>query len=64
MFFTAILALGLRTLLSRGNKRFDLKYGTVEAQIPAAGVRVEEEERRQEQAVAVEDEGPAYRYVL
>jgi hypothetical protein len=66
MFFTALLALGLRTLLSQGNKKLDRKYGTVKAQVPAIGAARIEQEKREGEGIAagVENEGPAYRYVL
>ncbi|KAH0539066.1 hypothetical protein FGG08_004364 [Glutinoglossum americanum] len=65
MFFTAFLALGLRTLLSQGNRKFDRKYGTVEAQASSAeAARTEEKGEIEWAMIGVEDGGPAYRYVL
>jgi len=70
MFFVAVLALALRTLLWWENKQLDKKFGLVSEQ----GVRAETEKamRETEQhkddggdaAVGLENYGPMFRYVL
>ncbi|KAK5124459.1 hypothetical protein LTR85_001676 [Meristemomyces frigidus] len=63
LFFTTLLALGLRTLLVWENRKLDRKYGTLKeqrAQAAAAGgdgAKVQAEE-------GLENYGPMYRYVL
>lgn len=67
MFFTTLLALGLRTLLAWENRKLDKKYGTVEEQRRRAATAVEEGGKGQAEAEAaqgVENYGPMYRYVL
>lgn len=59
MFFTTLLALAFRTLLSWENRKLDKKYGTLEEQRARARVEGEEIQTR-----AVENEGPTFRYVL
>ncbi|KAF2134530.1 pantothenate transporter liz1 [Dothidotthia symphoricarpi CBS 119687] len=62
MFLFCILALGLRTVLVWENKKLDRKYGTVAQQkiaMQEAAVRGEGKG-----AVAVENYGPLFRYVL
>ena len=51
MFFTTLLALGLRTLLIWRNRKLDREFGH----------RLASEDKR---AVAVENYGPNFRYVL
>jgi hypothetical protein len=59
LFFNALLALGLRTLLVWENKKLDKQYGTREEVLAARG-RVENKESIE----AEENYGPAFRYVL
>ncbi|KAE9994442.1 hypothetical protein EG327_010068 [Venturia inaequalis] len=63
MFFTTLLAFGLRTLLWWGNKMLDKQYGTIEDQKARAAV-AEQRGEKAENMTAVEDYGPMYRYVL
>lgn len=51
MFFTTLMALLLRTLLARENKKLDEKYGPVS-------------EADQEESAGLENFGPKFRYVL
>lgn len=73
MFFTAVLALGLRTLLVRENRKLDVQYGTLEQQRSRAAVGggggqvvdgVVTGQEKVEAAAGVENYGPLYRYVL
>ncbi|KAK7935950.1 pantothenate transporter liz1 [Apiospora marii] len=74
MFFTALLALALRLLLMRENRRLDRRYGTLEEQrarggAVTAGAKSSEEEGVVEEgegggAAAVENYGPMFRYIL
>jgi hypothetical protein len=65
LFFTALLALALRTLLVWENGKLDREYGTVEDQQRA----VDEKKRtsavsgKEGMAVGVENYGPLFRYV-
>ncbi|KAJ9241795.1 MFS transporter [Paecilomyces variotii] len=59
MFFTAFLALLLRTLLVWENKKLDRTYGTREERAARAG-----EDDKDAQNYAEANYGPAYRYVL
>ncbi|TID22405.1 MFS general substrate transporter [Venturia nashicola] len=63
MFFTTLLALGLRTLLWWENKKLNKQYGTVEDQKARAAV-AELRGERADNMIAVENYGPMYRYVL
>lgn len=63
MFFTTLLAFGLRTLLWWENKKLDRKYGTIEEQKARAAV-AEARGGEVESVTAVENYGPMYRYVL
>ncbi|KAL1310975.1 hypothetical protein AAFC00_001195 [Neodothiora populina] len=70
MFFTTFLAITLRTLLARENRKLDREYGTVaeqeardEAAIAAAGAAGDKNAVIQA-ASGVENYGPRYRYVL
>ena len=65
MFFTTFLAFGLRLLLSWENKKFDKKYGTLAEQDSRArsGER-DADEKIVTTAVAEENYGPRYRYIL
>lgn len=58
-FFTACLALGLRLLLVRENKKLDAKYG-FHAEIWVSGTEMS----AGESAVAEENYGPSFRYML
>ena len=55
MFFSAVLALALRVLLVFENRKLDRKYGRKS---------IEEREKGKDAAIAVEDYGPNFRYVL
>lgn len=62
MFLFCILAMLLRTLLARENKRLDEKYGTVAQQrLAMQDARARGEEQRE---VGIENYGPLFRYVL
>ncbi|KAK8065222.1 pantothenate transporter liz1 [Apiospora hydei] len=66
MFFTALLALALRTLLRRENRALDRRYGTLDEQraraATAAAAQSSPEETEEE--AAVENYGPMFRYIL
>ena len=63
LFFTTLLALGLRTLLAWENKKLDREHGTLEQQMArAAEVGTSDEKASVQQGV--ENYGPMYRYVL
>ncbi|RMY75691.1 hypothetical protein D0863_02423 [Hortaea werneckii] len=63
LFFTTLLALGLRTLLVWENKKLDKTYGTLEEQrARAASASVGNAKEQAEQGL--ENYGPMYRYVL
>ena len=66
MFFTTFLAICLRTLLWWENKKLDKKYGTLAEQRAraAAGGAAGEIDEHKVTAVAEENYGPMYRYVL
>lgn len=55
-FLAGFLALALRTLLARENRKLDEKYGAVE--------RSKEQTRGEESALGIENYGPDFRYVL
>ncbi len=59
-FFTACLALGLRLLLVRENKKLDEQYGS-HAKMRVSGT---EKSAAGESAVAEENYGPSFRYML
>lgn len=61
MFFNALLALLLRTLLSWENKKLDAKYGSVQRGHETEMVTSEDKPKW---AVGVENEGPVFRYIL
>lgn len=63
MFFTTLLAFGLRTLLWWENRKLDRQYGTIEDQKARAAV-AEQRGEKVENLTAVENYGPMYRYVL
>ncbi|QDS78074.1 hypothetical protein FKW77_003631 [Venturia effusa] len=63
MFFTTLLAFGLRTLLWWENKKLDKEFGTIENQKARAAV-AEQRGEKAENMIAVENYGPMYRYVL
>lgn len=63
MFFTTLLVIGLRILLAWENKKLDQKYGTIEEQ-KARLAEAQEQGQAATQAVAVENYGPMFRYVL
>lgn len=63
MFLFCLLALLLRTLLARENKKLDQKYGTVAQQKLAMQAAVARGEDKGG-AVGVENYGPLFRYVL
>lgn len=56
MFFSAVLALALRTLLVTENKKLDRKYSHESPLV--------EKGKPRDGGVAVEDYGPDFRYVL
>jgi len=62
MFFNALLALLLRTLLSWENRKLDAKYGTLQRQ--SATEMMGSEERQKWAAIGEENEGPRFRYIL
>lgn len=62
MFFTTLLALTLRTLLARGNRKLDRHYGTVGEQKLAMQEARARGDGKDE--AAVENYGPLFRYVL
>ena len=63
LFFTTLLALGLRTLLVWENKKLDREHGTLEEQrVRAAGTRDGNAKIQAEHGA--ENYGPMYRYVL
>lgn len=72
MFFTALLALALRALLARENRRLDRRYGTLDEQQRARAVRAgassslskSEEEEATTEGAAMENYGPGFRYIL
>jgi hypothetical protein len=65
MFFTTLLVCGLRTLLWYKNKQFDKQYGTLEEQkARLAAAERDNKEGGKGEAVAVENYGPMFRYVL
>ena len=65
MFFTAFLALSLRTLLAYENRKLDKQYGTLEEQKSRLALAEGTSEKDNVQAAAaVENYGPLYRYVL
>lgn len=75
LFFNALVAITLRTWLSRENKRWDREFGTVEEQHSRAALGsvsekdvVDGDEEKggevQSENVAAENYGPVYRYVL
>lgn len=59
MFFSALLALTLRTLLAWENRKLDKQYGTLAEQKANATAATEEQQQE-----GVENYGPMYRYVL
>ncbi|KAK3674519.1 hypothetical protein LTR78_005605 [Recurvomyces mirabilis] len=63
LFFTTLLAFGLRTLLVRENRKLDREHGTLEEQRARAAVAVDSDEKASVQQ-GVENYGPTYRYVL
>lgn len=63
MFFTSLLALGLRTLLWWENKKLDKLFGAIEDQ-KARAAAAEQRGEKVENMTAVENYGPMYRYVL
>jgi len=66
MFFTTLLAIGLRALLWWENRKLDKKYGTLAEQRAraAAGGAAGEIDEHKVTVVAEENYGPLYRYVL
>jgi len=65
MFFTTLLAIGLRTLLWWENRKLDKKYGTLaEQRARAAADGAGQVDDQKVSAVAEENYGPMYRYVL
>ena len=62
MFSTAALALGLRTLPARENRKLNRQYGTATAQ--RAGLEAAEARPEAAGATGVENYGPTFRYVL
>ena len=61
MFFSAVLALALRTLLVFENKKLERKYNSSNNN---ESPLVEGKPRDEGGEVAVEDYGPAFRYAL
>lgn len=66
MFFNAILALILRTLLARENQKLDKKHGTIaEQKANGTSAHVPSTTKNEVEASAgSENYGPKYRYVL
>lgn len=65
MFFTTVLAMGLRTLLWWENRKLDKKYGTLaEQRSRAAADGAGQIDEQKVSVVAEENYGPMYRYVL
>ncbi|KAK6848789.1 MFS transporter [Apiospora arundinis] len=71
MFFTALLALTLRTLLQHENRKLDRQYGTLDEQkaraAAATAVSVSEDTGPDEawgEEAAMENYGPMFRYIL
>ena len=60
MFFTTLLAIGLRALLVWENKKLDRQYGTLQERLASRATG----EVPMETNAAVENYGPAFRYVL
>jgi len=64
MFFTAILAFGLRMLLWWENKKLDRQYGTIEEQKARAALAAGNGEDKNAAMAGLENYGPMYRYIL
>lgn len=65
MFFTTLLAIGLRILLAYENKQLDKKYGTVaEQKARLAEAQANGAPAEKTAVVAEENYGPMYRYIL
>jgi hypothetical protein len=64
MFFTTFLVVVLRTLLVWENKKLDKKYGTLAQQKQAMQQAAQTAGGATKQAVAVENYGPLFRFVL
>lgn len=64
MFFTTLLAVGLRTLLWWENKRMDRKYGTLEEQRARLTATTGDGHVDEKDVTGVENYGPMYRNVL
>ena len=64
MFFTCLLALALRTLLVRENRRLDQQYGTLDEQRSQQVTALEGKGQPIEVVAGVENYGPMYRFVL
>jgi hypothetical protein len=64
LFFTALLAFGLRMLLWWENKKLDEKYGTLEEQRTRTAAAESAGDGKAAAGSAVENYGPLYRYVL
>lgn len=63
LFFTTLLALGLRTMLVWENKKLDRKYGTLDEQRAQAATAGGDGAKGQAED-GLENYGPMYRYVL
>lgn len=64
MFFTTLLAIGLRTLLWRENKRLDKKYGTLQEQRARLAAEHGDGTVHAKDETGIENYGPMYRNVL
>ncbi|KAI9697525.1 MAG: hypothetical protein M1820_007791 [Bogoriella megaspora] len=64
MFFTTLLAFGLRFLLVWENKKLDKKYGTLVEQDQRAAVGDHASSEKAAAEVAEENYGPRFRYIL
>lgn len=65
MFFTTLLALGLRVLLQWENRKLDRAFGTVEEQRNRAAVAAREGDGKAERVEeSTENYGPMFRYIL
>src|ERR1700761_7886829 len=62
LFFTALLAFGLRMLLWWENKKLDEKHGTLEEQKTRAAAAESAGDGKDAPTSAVENYGPLYRY--
>jgi hypothetical protein len=64
MFFTTLLVITLRTLLSWENRKLDRQYGSLDEQKARAESGEKKGVQEGEMGVGVENYGPMFRYVL